>query len=159
MIEGDTMELLYIKSENEEMMEGRECMVVAFDNHQLHVEEHKSLLADPELRKNGELVTIVLSHIQEHIDQLSGKADPRILQITNQQPLQDPNIPPPGAEQGGPPPPEGQAPPESANPPTDMMQPPPSGVEPLQEQIQPNMPTPPAPFQGMPTDPSQVPQG
>jgi hypothetical protein len=155
MIEGDTMELLYIKSENEEMMEGRECQVVAFDNHQLHVEEHKSLLADPQLRKNSELVSVVLSHIQEHIDQLSGKADPRILQITNQQPLQ-PMGPPPGQEGQ---PPQGEAPPESANPPTEMLQPPPNGVEAIQEQVQPSLPQPPAPFEGLPTDPSQVPQG
>lgn len=156
MVEGDTMELLYIKSENEEMLEGREAQVVAFDNHQLHVEEHKSLLADPELRKNAELVNIVLTHINEHIDQLSGKADPRILQITNQQPLQPPP-PPPGSEQ--PPPPEqgGQPAPGPQSQGTELMNPPPLGSEAIQEQIMPNMPAPPAPFQDMPTDPSKVP--
>jgi hypothetical protein len=160
MTEGSEKELIYIKSENEEMMEGRACQAVAFDNHSLHVDEHKSLLADPELRRNAALVTVVLDHIQEHIDLLSGKADPRILQITNQQPLQPPppppgEQPPPGPQgpdqgQGGP------APGPQSNPGNALQQQPPTGAEAAQQQAMPEMPKPPGQFANMPTNPADV---
>jgi hypothetical protein len=151
LTEGTQRELLYIKSENEEMMDGRNVQVVAFDNHALHVAEHKSLLADPDLRRDANLVGLVLGHIQEHIDLLSGGADPRVLQITNQQPLQ-PVPPPPGAQP--PPPPGGPAPgPEGSI--DQNMAPLPTGVEAAQEQAMPSMPEP-AGNPGLPTNPADL---
>jgi hypothetical protein len=143
MLEGEQMELLYIKSENEEMLDGKPQQAVAFDNHSLHVAEHKSLLADPDLRRDAALVKVVLDHIQEHINLLSGGADPRILQITNQQPLQNPNQPPPQqqAPQGGDTHIHLPAPSQGA-PQEQVMQQPPTGAEAAQQVAQPNMPTP-----------------
>jgi len=153
MIEGDQAELLNIRSENEEMISGGDVMAISTDQHRLHVQEHKSLLADPSLRRDPQLVQLVLEHIQEHINLLSGGADQRILQITGQEPLAPPAPP---ALEGGQPPQQGQAP-EGENPPTEQLAAPlPTGVEAAQEVAQPNMPTPAAPFENMPTNPANT---
>lgn len=87
MIEGQTSEYLQIKSENESLSEGEPVPVVATDDHILHIREHKSVLADPETRKQPQLVQTTLAHIKEHIDALK-TVDPELLQILGIQPLQ-----------------------------------------------------------------------
>lgn len=103
-------ENLLMRAENEAMMDGEEPPVTAIDNHKEHIDYHKGLLADPDLRKDPNLVKRVMGHIQEHIDSLRN-VDPSLLQLLGQQPLpplappgQDPNAPPMGAGPGGPPP-------------------------------------------------------
>jgi len=92
--EGDMSELLLIKAENERMMEGERIQAIALDQHTLHINEHKAVLADPDLRKDEELVKNTLDHIQEHITLLK-TTDPDLLQIIGQQPLQpSPQQPP-----------------------------------------------------------------
>lgn len=87
MFEGEMSELLLVKSENERLMEGQEVRSTILDDHKLHISEHKSVLADPDLRQNPDLVKLVLDHIQEHIDALRN-TDPQLLQLIGQQPLQ-----------------------------------------------------------------------
>lgn len=109
MYEGDMMELLLVKSENEQLLEGKPIQAALLDAHRMHIMEHKSVLADPDLRRNAELVQLTLKHIQEHIDYLRN-TDPDLLQLIGEQPLQPPqmqggpNLPPgPMAQdQGGP---------------------------------------------------------
>ena len=122
-------ELLLIKSENEAMLEGKTVSVIAIDEHLKHINEHKALINDPIARSNPQLVQLVLSHIQQHIQALQ-TVDPQLLIVTGQTPM----TPPP------PPPMPGQAPPMPQGAPAPM---PPQG--------QPG----PAP-QGMP---QQAPQG
>lgn len=64
--EGERAELLLIRSENEEMQNGIPQPVIATDNHDLHIKEHKCVLASPDARKRPEIVQAVLAHIQEH---------------------------------------------------------------------------------------------
>lgn len=162
MYESDMNELLLIKRENEFMMEGKEVMADMLDTHQLHIMEHRTILSDPELRMDPDLRQTVQTHIQEHIDMLR-MVDPDLLMLTGQQPLQNPNVP--------------QAPPPMAGPmptPNQGMGPmmtPPNGMPPNPNdmikgqgnaggQQMPNMPTPPAPFQNLPTNPQDMmPQG
>lgn len=92
MFEGEMTELLLIKSENEKLIEGESAMATALDQHRLHIMEHKSVLADPDLRKDADLVNRVLNHIQEHITLLR-QVDPDLLMLIGEQPLQDPNVP------------------------------------------------------------------
>jgi len=103
--EGTTSQLNLIKKENEKMMNGRKPIATMMDQHSMHITEHQSVIADPELRENPELVKIVLDHIQEHIHYLR-TTDPGILGMIKEQPLPPfpggPVPPVPGQEQEGP---------------------------------------------------------
>jgi hypothetical protein len=80
-------ELLLIQRENERLVEQNSPVVaIATDDHSLHMREHRSVLADPDLRTDPDLVKKVLTHIQEHIDLLRN-VDPDLLVLFKQQPL------------------------------------------------------------------------
>ena len=121
MWEGDMNEILLIKKENEILMSGKPVMAELLDQHAQHIMEHRTVMADPDLRMNPELRMVVQQHIQEHIDYLRN-VDPDLLMLTGQQPLQPPappmmpgmppmptGMPPMGPQGGpmGPPPPMG----------------------------------------------------
>lgn len=123
MTEDTQSELLSIRSENELMINGETTIALVTDQHSMHIQEHKYVLADPDLRKDPNLVKIVLDHIQEHI-QLLRTSDPGLLILMKEQPLAPPPpppgmMPPPGmAPPGGPPPTNGpQGPPMPNQPP------------------------------------------
>lgn len=104
MYEGEMNELLLIKSENEALLEGTPVITSPLDDHRLHINEHKAVLSDPDLRRDHKLVANTLDHIQEHMQMLS-TTDPNLLMLVGQQPLPPPQQPPPGPDQGpqGPP--------------------------------------------------------
>lgn len=89
MTEGIDKELILVKGENEAMVSGEEVMATDIDEHILHIKEHRTVLADPDLRKDADLVTRVLTHINEHIEALK-QVDPSLLMILGQQPIQAP---------------------------------------------------------------------
>ena len=105
-VEGSQNEYLTIKAENESLKAGQRVPVVFTDNHPEHINEHKAILADPESRKDPNLVVSVLSHIQEHLD-VWRNTDPTILQVLGIPPI-PPAMMPMGPEaqtaptQGGP---------------------------------------------------------
>jgi hypothetical protein len=84
--EGDMAELLNIKKENENLMTGATVRAVAWDAHRMHILEHRSVLADPDLRQSEEVKKAVSEHIQEHIDLLR-IIDPDVLMLMGEQPL------------------------------------------------------------------------
>lgn len=95
-IEGQTAELMLIRSENEKLGEGNEEIVaIATDAHQMHIMEHKAVLASPESRENGDIVAATLAHIQDHIA-LLGSTDPNLLAMLGQQAIAP--VMPPGME-------------------------------------------------------------
>lgn len=159
LYEGDMNELLLIKKENEFLMEGKPITANLLDAHAIHIMEHRSVVADPELRMDAELTQKVNAHIQEHITYLR-TADPDLLMLTGQQPLQNPQqgqMPPPPAM----PPQQGQAGDVSG-----MMQQP-NGMPPNpQDMIRgqgnlggeelPGLPAPPAPFNQLPVTAEQM---
>lgn len=98
MTEGVQSTLFLIKAENERLVNGEPVMAVLTDEHSLHIKEHATVLADPELRFDPELVQRVTAHIQEHINLLK-TTDPNILGMLGQQPLMQA---PPPQEQGNP---------------------------------------------------------
>jgi len=158
MFEGEMNEMLLIKSENEQMLEGKEVLVSPLDKHRLHINEHKAVLSDPDLRRDPELVKTVLDHIEKHLNSLR-ETDPALLQLVGEQPL-----PPLGMQQG---PMPGQEMPSNesiqGSPMEKML-----GVqggnvasgETLNFQGQstqvPSIPTPSAPFENMPVTAQQV---
>lgn len=142
MLEGEQAELLAIRTENEYLADSQQVPVIDTDNHQMHIQEHKAVIADPEMRKNPAIVQTVLAHIQAHIDALK-TVDPNLLQLLGQQPLAPAGQPPAPAPEG-----EVKAAPEGA---TEMIQEPlPIGVEEAAAVAEPQMPTPPAPLENMP---------
>lgn len=109
MYESDMNTLLLIKDENERMMEGEQVLADMLDEHSIHIMEHRSVMANPDLRRDPALRQSVQDHIQEHINFLR-TVDPDLLMLIKQQPLQAPMAPqmapgmapPQGAEGGGP---------------------------------------------------------
>jgi len=99
MTEGVTSEMLSIKSENEVMAEGKQVPVFITDNHLLHISEHKSVVSDPAVREDPQIVQVVTDHILEHFKMLSDPANANLLMTLGQQPL--PQQPPPQQAPGG----------------------------------------------------------
>jgi hypothetical protein len=97
ILQSDMMDLLLIQSENEWLMEGREVYADVFDQHDLHLKEHRAVISDPELRRNPDLMRKVHDHMQEHIDMMR-TVTPDILQMLKIQPLQPAQAPVAGGE-------------------------------------------------------------
>jgi hypothetical protein len=94
MTEDTQSQLFLIKAENERLVNNEPVIAVWTDEHNLHIKEHASILADPELRFDVELVMRVTAHIQEHIELLKS-TEPEKLQMIGQQPLSPNQAPPP----------------------------------------------------------------
>lgn len=157
VFEGEMAELLLIKSENERMLDGENPLTSPLDAHRLHINEHKSVIADPELRKDPALVKNVIDHIQGHLDALRN-TDPDLLALVGQQPLAPAGMPPNPQDGSGAPQPTQQAIQES--PAGEML-----NASPQNETINgpglenapmPRMPTPPAPFEQLPVTADQL---
>lgn len=147
MMEGDQAELLLIRSENEKMMNGVFVQALALDNHALHIQEHKALLADPDLRNDPTLVQVSLDHIEEHLNLLR-TTDPGLLALTRQQPL-------PPLEQPMPPQENTQAPNAAPDQLPELLESK-TNFQAAQDQALPNVPSPPPPFENLPTDPAKT---
>lgn len=141
MTEGANKELLLIRAERERLIDGRTPVIaVLTDDHSLHIREHSSVLADPDLRMDDELVARTLSHIQQHIDLLSNPDVANILSMLGQQPLSAPggtpnapqNLAPPQPNQAG----QEQIPPLLENPQAQSV----SAIDPEQNLPQPATP-------------------
>ncbi len=114
MTEDTQSELDLIKRENEDLIDGLEAIAVPTDQHSLHIKEHKSVLADPDLRRDPQLVQRTLQHIQEHLDMLRN-LDPQMLAMMGEQSLAPPPQIDPATGQPMAPPPPGGAPPMDPN--------------------------------------------
>lgn len=137
-------QLMLVKAENEKMVAGEEVHVIDIEPHSLHIKEHRDILSDPSLKEDPDLVTRVLNHVQEHINALK-QVDPDLLMHIGEQPLTpQPQQPPGGGDIT-----QGAA--EGAGPEQVMGQP---GAVP--EQSLPEPASPPAPFENLPTDPSEM---
>lgn len=162
MYEGEMNELLLIKKENETMMEGENPLVSPLDKHSLHIVEHKAVLADPELRQDPNLVKSVVQHIQDHLSALR-TTDPALLQIVGEQPLppvQTPGNSVPGNNQQNVPAGAAANSPNSGIMAAQQGMPQPgsniSGPGQAQGVNLPNIPSPPAPFNNLPTQAAQL---
>lgn len=86
LYEADMQDIFLIKRENENLLEGKQVMADILDRHSLHIQEHRSVISDPDLRENPELTANVRAHIQEHIDMLR-TVNPDLLMLIKEQPL------------------------------------------------------------------------
>lgn len=115
MYEGDVSQQLLVRQENEWLADGRNPITAPTDLHAFHIQEHRAVLDDTDVRSNQEITKIVMDHIQGHMDMLQN-TDPRLLILTGQQPLPPPG-PPPGQMPPGGPPGAGAPPPGPGGPP------------------------------------------
>ncbi len=141
--QGTAHEQLSITEENEALQAGEEVQVIIFENHPLHIREHTSLLYSPNAKGDPELVTRVLGHIQQHLDNWR-KMDPAMLAVLGIPPMpmgQGPGMTPPQQNKGGPPPPP-PGPMMAPEPPPESMPvgPPPGMVDGPNMPSMPNMP-------------------
>lgn len=158
--EGEMEELLNIKKENEMLLETQKPLVSPLDNHVQHINEHKSVINDPELRQDPAFIKNLMDHIEDHLNALRN-TDPQLLMVTKQQPL-PPELPPGmGPPPGQPTPmPPGNNIPQAPQKEMAAMNKPIQGVQgPDKGPGMPNVPKPPAPFQHLPTNPSETPNG
>lgn len=109
MFESDTDQLMLIKKENENLMEGINPIVCPGDKHSVHIDEHFAVMSDPDLRNDPNFVKTVMDHIEAHMNMLR-TVDPALLSMIGEQAL--PPIMPPGMQAG--PPPQQQQPPASS---------------------------------------------
>jgi len=137
IIEGKQSQLSLIKGENEMLSENKPVRALVTDDHQKHILEHTTVLANPEIRQdpNNPIVAATLAHIQEHINMMNNPMVQQLQGILHNEVVPGP-MPQPGMNDGG-----------TAN----MM----NATPPVQQQAaqvnQPNMPNPP---QG--TDPASA---
>lgn len=128
LVEHDQSELMLIRQENEMLSEGQPVQALITDNHSLHVMEHSTVLADPLVRQDPNILQPVLDHINMHI-MLDSQRPPQLSLMLKQQPAQPPMAPPPGAPLGQESPPQDMFSaqvPEPAQPPPNA--PPPPGA-------------------------------
>jgi len=95
MTEGQNKQLLLIRAENERLTEGSSTVrAIKTDDHNLHLREHQAVLADPDLRNDGELVERTLAHMEEHLTILGDPALANFLIAMGQNPIMPPQAPP-----------------------------------------------------------------
>jgi hypothetical protein len=141
MFESDQKQNMLIRQENERMMDKEPVACLFTDEHKQHILEHRELLSDPDLRMDPQLTKLVGDHIQEHFTMLQ-EANPNMLMLLGQQPIQPPPPPAPPAPPGPPPgPPQGpqmgapgpmpgpMGPPPNAGPPSPPAPMPPQGPQ------------------------------
>jgi hypothetical protein len=110
MYESQARELTLIKRENEMLADGTAPPVALVDRHDLHIAEHKAVVADPDLRmRRPDVMRATLEHLMEHV-RLAAEihATPALAFATGQR------IPPAmaaGVPGGAPPPGPGAGPP------------------------------------------------
>lgn len=111
MYESKSLKALWIKKENEMLMQGKPQVALYFEDHPFHIQEHESLMMDEDFRFNPARKAerdLTMAHIQQHV---SLEMQVRGGMGVNPSELQAP--------QGGPqqpPPPKAARAPESPNP-------------------------------------------
>lgn len=102
-----------VRSENQELLEGKIPEVINTDNHPNHLRAHASLLANPEARKDKALTANITEHIARHLEEWKGM-DPNLANLLGI-PVYTPDA--------GPLPPEGKIPQGNPEAPEAMMSP------------------------------------
>lgn len=101
IVEGQRRELMLVRDENEKLAQGIQVRALAVDSHRLHIQEHRCVLAKPEMRDpaNAQLAEAALMHILEHVEMLK-TTDPNLLNLLGEQSLMLP-MPTPEEVAGG----------------------------------------------------------
>ncbi len=93
-------ELIFIASENEDILKGITPTAMVTDSHQMHIREHKDSMFIPNGRTDPKVIEAYNAHQQQHF-QLALQSDPRILGLLGQA-APAPAAPPDPTSPGGP---------------------------------------------------------
>ena len=93
MTNKNTRKLNQIELENERLMSGKETKVLILDDHAMHIQEHASLLDDPDVRDNDAIAEVILNHIQQHMDFASDPSTSALHQLMGHKPIPQPQPP------------------------------------------------------------------
>lgn len=109
LLENKESELSLIRQENDDLRDGKKSPVMIQDSHLLHMQEHRILFSDPELRRNPHNLQPAIDHYQQHVN-LYKSQDPLFAMVAGEPPAPQPAPPPPGmgpapGPQAPPPPP------------------------------------------------------
>jgi hypothetical protein len=144
-----------IQQENEALTNGKTIKAMVWDDHKEHILHHRNVLNDLDIRNDDARASVVYNHLMEHIE-FARNADPAVLTVTNQQTLPQPTPPPapanPAAEPAAAPDQNSQG--QSAI--GEIAEPLESDLTQAQPSM-PGLPTPPAPFEDLPTTTVPVP--
>jgi len=66
-IEKGSSQTALMKLENEMLAQNEKPIMSLLDNHVLHVEKHREMIDNPLVRKNQQIVALVMEHIEEHL--------------------------------------------------------------------------------------------
>lgn len=66
-IEKGSSQTALMKLENEMLAQNEKPIMSALDNHVLHVEKHREMIDNPLVRKNEQIIALVMEHIEEHL--------------------------------------------------------------------------------------------
>lgn len=103
MLEHQTSQMIYIRSENEELADGKPVKAILTDNHLLHIHEHATVLDSIEARQNPQILQAALAHITDHLNIFEDPANSKMLLSLGQQPPPPPQPPQPPPQMGPPP--------------------------------------------------------
>lgn len=109
LTEAPFRKLMSIRRENELLMDGEVAVVLLMDDHATHIQEHKALLDDPDVRMDQELVEDIMLHIDQHMVYWQ-QMTPAQLAIAGLQPLPPDMMPPAPVDPNAPPMPEAGSP-------------------------------------------------
>jgi hypothetical protein len=86
--EKSSQELL-VSGENELLAQGESPIVNVLDNHVMHITRHRTLLDSPIVRRNSNLIALIMSHIEEHVQMLLQlqQGNPLLLDVALGNPL------------------------------------------------------------------------
>lgn len=103
MLEGQRRELMLVRDENEKLAQGISVRALAVDAHRMHIQEHRCVLAKPEMRDpaNDKMAQAAIAHLMEHIALLK-TTDPNLLNLLGEQSLMLPPAAPEVAAGGTP---------------------------------------------------------
>lgn len=89
LYESEMSEIFLVKSENEDLRAGKQVVMNKIDDHKFHVLEHRSVLANPDSRRDPVLSKNVNDHIDAHIamELWLQQNQPALLAIMGSQPL------------------------------------------------------------------------
>jgi hypothetical protein len=100
----ESEENMLIESENDQLMRGENPLVLATDNHKLHIKRNSSPLKSPESRLRPEIVEPCTAHLLEHIRQANDVNNSELLAALGGAPAAGPGgagpapVPGPGGE-------------------------------------------------------------
>lgn len=116
-VEDATAEDALIQSENQQLLQGIEVQALLTDNHLKHILKHRTVLMQPDIRKDPQKQLIITKHIADHqLDWVTlGAQNPQLLALITGSPIPadvpNPGVTAPGGSQTPMQPPTGPKPP------------------------------------------------